>query len=73
MFGSIGVPELLVIFAVVLLVFGPGKLPDVGRSIGEAIRGFKKALNEDESPSLEEPRKQPQAEKSSKPSSPETP
>lgn len=74
MFGSVGVPELLVIFAVVLLVFGPGKLPDVGRSIGEAIRGFKKALNEDDSPPpLEEPRKESQVEKSSKPSSPDTP
>lgn len=67
MFGSIGVPELLVIFAVVLLVFGPGKLPDVGRSIGEAIRGFKKALNEPASTPLEEPQKPSQAEKSSNP------
>ena len=69
MFGGIGVPELLVIFAVVLLVFGPGKLPDVGRSIGEAIRGFKKALNEPESTPLEEPQQPSQAEKSSNPDS----
>lgn len=57
MFGSIGMPELLVIFVIALLVFGPRKLPDVGRSFGEAIRGFKKALNEPENSSLEEPEK----------------
>ncbi len=50
MFGSIGMPELLVIFVIALLIFGPSKLPDVGKSIGEAIRGFKKAMNEPEKP-----------------------
>ena len=38
--------ELLVIFIVVLLIFGPTKLPDLGRSLGEAIRGLKKAMSE---------------------------
>ncbi|HEY7166751.1 MAG TPA: twin-arginine translocase TatA/TatE family subunit [Candidatus Binatia bacterium] len=52
MFGSIGMPELIVIFVVALLVFGPTKLPDLGKSLGEAIRGFKKALNENEKPPL---------------------
>ena len=52
MFGSIGMPELIVIFVVALLVFGPTKLPDLGKSLGEAIRGFKKALNETEKPPL---------------------
>lgn len=42
-------PELIVIFIVVLLVFGPTKLPDLGKSLGEAIRGLKKAINEPES------------------------
>ena len=46
MFGDIGLPELLVIFIIVLVLFGPGKLPDVGKAIGEALRGFKKALND---------------------------
>ncbi|HEY7316808.1 MAG TPA: twin-arginine translocase TatA/TatE family subunit [Candidatus Binatia bacterium] len=46
MFGSIGMPELIIIFIVALIVFGPSKLPDLGKSLGEAIRGFKKAVNE---------------------------
>jgi sec-independent protein translocase protein TatA len=48
MFGSIGMPELLVIFVIALIVFGPSKLPDLGKSLGEAIRGFKKAMSESE-------------------------
>ena len=48
MFGSLGAPEILVIFVVALIVFGPSKLPEFGKSLGEAIRGFKKALNEEE-------------------------
>ena len=46
MFGDIGVPELLVILVLVLVLFGPGKLPDIGKSLGEALRGFKKTMNE---------------------------
>ena len=46
MFGDIGVPELLVILVLVLVLFGPGKLPDIGKSLGEALRGFKKSMNE---------------------------
>ena len=52
MFGSIGMPELIVIFVIALLVFGPTKLPDLGKSLGEAIRGFKKAINDTEKPPL---------------------
>jgi sec-independent protein translocase protein TatA len=47
MFG-IGMPELIVIFVIALVVFGPGKLPDLGKSLGEAIRGFKKAVDDTE-------------------------
>ena len=46
MFGDIGVPELIVILVLVMVLFGPGKLPDVGKALGEALRGFKKAINE---------------------------
>ncbi len=53
MFGSLGAPELLVIFLVALIVFGPTKLPEFGKSMGEAIRGFKKAINEPDKNSIE--------------------
>ena len=46
--GRIGLPEMLVIFAIVLLIFGPRKLPDLARGLGQAIRGFKEALREGE-------------------------
>ncbi|MGB8952652.1 MAG: Sec-independent protein translocase protein TatB [Candidatus Aminicenantales bacterium] len=46
MFGNIGFPELLIILAIALLVFGPKKLPEVGRSIGRAIREFRKTSDE---------------------------
>lgn len=45
MFG-IGLPELLVIFFVCLLLFGAARLPDIGRSLGEGIREFKRAVRE---------------------------
>jgi sec-independent protein translocase protein TatA len=40
--------HLLVILVLVLIIFGPGKLPELGSSLGKAIRGFKKAVNEAE-------------------------
>jgi sec-independent protein translocase protein TatA len=46
MFGSIGPMELILIFVVALLVFGPKKLPEIGRSVGKAIREFKKTSEE---------------------------
>jgi sec-independent protein translocase protein TatA len=55
MFGSLGAPEIIVIFVVALVVFGPSKLPEFGKSLGEAIRGFKKAINDADKPPLEEP------------------
>jgi sec-independent protein translocase protein TatA len=56
MFGSIGMPELIVIFVIALIVFGPSKLPDLGKSLGEAIRGFKKAINDSEDHSADDPK-----------------
>ena len=53
MFGSLGMPELIVIFVIALIVFGPRKLPELGRSLGRGIAEFKKATNELQS-SLEE-------------------
>jgi TatA/E family protein of Tat protein translocase len=46
MFGSIGPMELILIFVVALLVFGPKKLPEIGRSVGKALREFKKTSDE---------------------------
>jgi sec-independent protein translocase protein TatA len=46
MFGSIGMPELIVIFVIALVVFGPRRLPEIGRSLGKAIAEFKRATNE---------------------------
>jgi len=53
MFGSLGMPELIVIFVVALVVFGPSKLPELGKSLGEAIRGFRKSVSEADKPSVE--------------------
>lgn len=44
--GPIGVPELLILLVVALIVFGPRKLPDLGRSLGRSIAEFKRASNE---------------------------
>ncbi len=46
MFGSIGPTELILIFVIALLVFGPKKLPEIGRSVGKALREFKKTSEE---------------------------
>ena|SRR5207244_4213279 len=53
MFGSIGMPELIIILVIALIIFGPRKLPELGRSLGRSINEFKKASNELRS-SLEE-------------------
>jgi sec-independent protein translocase protein TatA len=47
MFG-IGMPEMLVILVIILIIFGAGKLPEIGGAIGKGIKNFKKASNEPE-------------------------
>jgi len=46
MFGSIGMPELIIIFVIALIIFGPRKLPELGKSLGKSLAEFKRASNE---------------------------
>ena len=71
MFGSIGMPELLIILTLALIIFGPRKLPELGRSLGKSLGEFKRASNElrntlDEEIRIEE-------ERSTRPARPATP
>jgi len=46
MFGSLGVSELILIFAVILIVFGPRRLPEIGKTLGKALGEFRKATDD---------------------------
>jgi TatA/E family protein of Tat protein translocase len=46
MFGSIGMPELIIIFVIALIIFGPRKLPELGRTLGKSLAEFQRATNE---------------------------
>lgn len=45
--GSIGLPELLIILAIIIIVFGANRLPGLGKGIGSAIRNFKEGMKDD--------------------------
>ena len=63
MLGSIGMPELIVIFVIALIIFGPKKLPELGRSLGRSLNEFKRASNELKNTLEEEVRMEEQREK----------
>ena len=67
MFGSIGAPELIIILVIALIIFGPRKLPELGRSLGKSIGEFKKASNELRSTLEEEIRVEEQRERQAPP------
>lgn len=46
MLGRIGIPELIIILAIIILIFGANRLPEIGRGIGKGIRNFKEANKE---------------------------
>lgn len=48
MIGGIGMPELIIILVIILIIFGAGKLPEIGAGLGKGIRSFKKATSEPE-------------------------
>ncbi len=50
MFGSLGVPELLILLLIVIIIFGAGKLPQLGKGLGEGIRNFKDSVKTGEEP-----------------------
>jgi TatA/E family protein of Tat protein translocase len=73
MFGSVGVPELIIIFTIALIIFGPRKLPELGKSLGKSLAEFKRASNElkntlDEEIRLEDQRS---AQRAAEPRAPE--
>ena len=67
MFGSIGMPELIIIFVIALIIFGPRKLPELGRSLGRSLSEFKRASNELKNTLEEEIRFEDQRETSKPP------
>ena len=56
MFGSLGLPELLVILLIVLIVFGASKLPQLGKGLGQGMRNFKDSIKGEEPPPADKPK-----------------
>ena len=56
MFGSLGLPELLVILLIVLIVFGASKLPQLGKGLGQGLRNFKDSVKGEEAPPADKPK-----------------
>jgi sec-independent protein translocase protein TatA len=63
MFGSIGMPELIIILVIALIIFGPRKLPELGKSLGRSLNEFKRASTELQNTLEQEIRLEEQKEK----------
>jgi len=57
MIGGIGMPELIIILVIILIIFGAGKLPEIGAGLGKGIKNFKKATKEPIEDKTDEPEK----------------
>ena len=57
MFG-LGMPELLVILVIIVIIFGAGKLPEIGSGLGKGIKNFKKATRDEEKKEIDEGKKE---------------
>lgn len=68
--GSIGMPELVIIFVIALIIFGPRKLPELGKSLGRSINEFKRASNELKNTLEDEIRVEEQKTPAQRPASP---
>ena len=61
MFGTMGISELIIILAIVLIIFGAGKLPQIGEGVGKALKGFKKEVHDIPPPEAAQPDAVPSA------------
>ena len=61
MFGTMGISELIIILVIVLIIFGAGKLPQIGEGVGKALKGFKKEVNDIPPPEAVQPEANPPA------------
>ena len=48
MFGRLGIPELIIILAIIILIFGANRLPEIGRGIGKGIKNFKESTRDND-------------------------
>ncbi|HUE90330.1 MAG TPA: TatA/E family twin arginine-targeting protein translocase [Vicinamibacterales bacterium] len=72
MFGSIGMPELIIILVIALIIFGPRKLPELGKSLGRSLNEFKRASTDLQNTLEQEIKLEEQKEQPTKTPPPET-